>query len=229
MVSPHLSFPGTAARRQQERGAAVFIVVMVVTLLTAVGIFAIRSASLVDVASGYNRQSLQTEYVADYGVLLTAHELSTQAASAYTNVAQTGTDDCLATRNVNSAVVGQPFCYAFQSEELGQRFNGDDGLFEESQGLPGTLIDPVGADSDDVENLEARFVVEMTEAFQTGNVRGADLTSNQLVPVQVTLTARGFVNPPRADAAVCNDAAAAGGIQEVRSHVVLPAVPRFAR
>jgi len=228
-VSTHIVPQSARAGRQQERGAAVFIVVMVVTLLTAVGVFAIRSASLVDVASGYNRQSLQTEYVADYGVLLTAHELSTQAASAYTNVAQSGSDDCLATHDVNTAVVGQPFCYAFQSEELGERFNADEGLFDESDDLPGTLVDPVGADADDVDNLEARFVVEMTEAFQTGNIRGADLTSNQLVPVQVTLTARGFVNPPRADAAVCEDAAAAGGIQEVRSHVVLPAVPRFAR
>jgi hypothetical protein len=201
---------------------------MVVTLLTAVGVFAIRSASLVDVASGYNRQSLQTEYVTDYGVLLTAHELSTQAASAYTNVAQSGTDDCLSTSGVNTAIVGNPFCYAFQSQELGERFS-TDGLFDESEGLPGTVIDPVGADADDADNLEARFVVEMTEAFQTGSVKGADLTSNQLIPVQVTLTARGFVNPPRSDAAVCTDAAAAGGIQEVRSHVVLPAVPRFAR
>ena len=217
-----------SSRRQHERGAAVFIVVMVVTLLTAVGVFAIRSASLVDVASGYNRQSLQTEYVSDYGVLLTAHELSTQAASAYTNVAQSGTDDCLSTSGVNTAVVGNPFCYAFQSQELGERFS-TDGLFNDSDGLPGTLIDPVGADADDADNLEARFVVEMTEAFQTGNARGADLTSNQLVPVQVTLTARGFVNPPRADDAICTDAAAAGGIQEVRAHVVLPAVPRFAR
>jgi len=228
-VSTHITCPSAGTRRQHERGAAVFIVVMVVTLLTAVGVYAIRSASLVDVASGYNRQSLQTEYVTDYGVLLTAHELSTQAASAYTNVAQSGTDDCQATSAVNASVVGAPFCYAFQSEELAQRFDSSAGLFDESDGLPGTVVDPIGADADDAENLEARFVVEMTEAFQTGNVRGADLTSNQLVPVQVTLTARGFVNPPRADAAVCEDAAAAGGIQEVRSHVVLPAVPRFAR
>lgn len=215
--------------RQHQRGAAVFIVVMVVTLLTAVGIFAMRSASLVDVATGYNRQGLQTEYVANYGILLTAHELSTEAASAYTNVAQTGSDDCLTTHRVNTAAVGQPFCYAFQSQELAHRFDGNDGLFEASDDLPGTLVDPVGAAADDTENLEARFVVEMTEAFQTGNVRGADLSSNQLVPVQVTLTARSFVNPPRADATVCDDAAAAGGVQEVRSHVVLPAVPRFAR
>lgn len=214
---------------QRERGAAVFIVVMVVTLLTAVGIFAARSASLVDTASGYNRQSLQTEYVADYGVMLTASELSTQAVSAYTAVAQKGTDDCIATEGLNTTVVGKPFCYAFQSEELGERFDASEGLFDDSPEVPGGLVDPVGADADNEDDLEARFVVEMTEAFQTGTVKGADLSSNNLVPLQVTLTARGFVNPPRANASVCTDAAAAGGIQEVRSHVVLPAVPQFAR
>jgi hypothetical protein len=215
--------------RQDERGAAVFIVVMVVTLLTAVGIFAAHSASLVDMASGYSRQNLQTEYVTDFGVMLTSHELSTQAVSAYTQVAVSGTDTCLATNDVDTTTVGKPFCYAFQSEELAQRFDQSGGLFDDSPELPGSLVDPLGADADDVDDLEARFIVEMTEAFQTGSIEGADLSSNNLVPLQVTLTARGFVNPPRADAAVCTDAAASGGIQEVRSHVVLPAVPQLAR
>ena len=152
----------TTNGRQQERGAAVFIVVMVVTLLTAVGIFAARSASLVDTASGYNRQSLQTEYVADYGVMLTASELSTEALSAYTSVAQQGTDDCIATEGINTTIVGKPFCYAFQSEELGERFDASEGLFDDSPEVPGGLVDPIGADADDEDNLEARFVVEMT-------------------------------------------------------------------
>lgn len=213
--------------RQDQRGAAVFIVVMVITLLTAVGIFAARSASLVDVASGYNRQSLQTQYVTDYGVMLTSHELSTQAASAYTALAQSGSEDCTATAAVDTGVVGEPFCYAFQSAELAARFGGN--LFPDSSGVPGGLIDPLAEAVDDVGDLEARFVVEMTEAFQTGNARGADLSAANLVPVQVTLTARGFVNPPPAAEGVCDDAAASGGIQEVRSHVVLPAVPQLAR
>jgi len=216
-----------ARRRHDQRGAAVFIVVMVVTLLTAVGIFAARSASLVDVAAGYSRQSLQTQYVSEYGVLLTTHELSTSAASAYTSVAQSGSDDCVATEAVDPNAVGNPFCYAFQSQELQERFGG--ALFPDDQDMPGALIDPVDQASDELDNLEAHFMVEMTEGFQTGNVEGADLSSSNLVPLQVTLTARGFVNPPRANADVCTDAAAAGGIQEVRSHVVLPSVPQLAR
>ena len=224
-MNTHIGTRRAKARRQDERGAAVFIVVMVVTLLTAVGVFAIRSASLVDVASGYNRQSLQTEYVTDYGLLLAAHELSTQAASAYVDVGRKGQDACLNTSNVNTSVVGNPFCYAFKSEELAQRFDEQGRLFEESDDLPGTIIDPVGADAEDAENLEARFAVEMTEPFQVGMVRGAN-AEGDLVAVQVTLTARAFVNPPRSDAEVCTDAAAAGGLQEVRAHVVLPAVPR---
>lgn len=220
----------TSAGRQHQRGAAVFIVMMVVTLLTAVGIFAVRSASLVDVATGYNRQSLQTQFISDYGIMLTTHELSTESASAYAQVAQSGTDECTATEAVNKSAVGNPFCYAFKSTELANRFDATNGLFPPENTVPGGLIDPVNQASDSIDpNLEARFAVEMTEAFQTGNVRGADLTSDTLVPVQVTLTARAFVAPPRANQAVCDDAAAAGGIQEVRSHVVLPALPQLAR
>ena len=211
-------------KRHNQRGAAVFIVVMVIPLLTAVGIFAARSATLVDVASGYNRQSLQTQYVADYGVLLTAAELSTESVAAYMSVARAGDDDCINTDAVDNSVVGNPFCYAFESQELQQRFGGK--LFPDAQNLPGALVDPLAQSGEDLDNLEARFVVEMTEAFQAGRVFGADQTNHQLVPLQVTLTARGFVNPPRSDSAVCTDAAAAGGIQEVRSHVVLPAVPQ---
>ena len=221
------------AGRQHQRGAAVFIVMMVVTLLTAVGIFAVRSASLVDVATGYNRQSLQTQFVSDYGVMLTTHELSTEAVTAYVQVAQSGTDECTATEAGDESAVGRPFCYSFKSTELASRFNSTDnstdGLFADSA-VPGGLIDPVNQASDSLDpQLEARFAVEMTEAFQTGNVQGADLTSDTLVPVQVTLTARAFVGPPRANPEACTDAAAAGGIQEVRSHVVIPALPQMAR
>src|SRR5690606_12887129 len=41
--------------RRRRRGNALFIVVMVITLLTAVGLFGMRSASLSNQAAGYNR------------------------------------------------------------------------------------------------------------------------------------------------------------------------------
>ena len=69
-------------RRSEERGAALFVVVLVLTLLTAVGLFAAQSATLVDQASGYSRQASQTSYLAEYGTLLATTELGSGAASA---------------------------------------------------------------------------------------------------------------------------------------------------
>src|SRR5450432_3491950 len=75
---------GRRTRRnlQAQRGAAVFIVVMVLTLLTAVGIFAVRSASLADVAAGYDREAAQASLIAQYATTATAAYLATPAANA---------------------------------------------------------------------------------------------------------------------------------------------------
>lgn len=54
-----------ATLRAGERGAALFIVVLVIMLVSAIGIFAVRVSSLVQVASGYNRRSVSASYVAD--------------------------------------------------------------------------------------------------------------------------------------------------------------------
>jgi hypothetical protein len=45
---------------------------MVITILSAIGIFAMRSASLVDVATGYNRQGVQAGLLAEYAARATA-------------------------------------------------------------------------------------------------------------------------------------------------------------
>ena len=210
-------------RRENQRGAAVFIVVMVVTLLTAVGIFAARSASLVDVASGHGRHSLQTQYVSEYGAVLVSHELSTPAASLYMERGSKGQDDCMATKDVNESVVGSPFCYSFQSAELQGRF--DEQFFAAADSNIAGSLDPF--DEATQGELGAQFVVDMTERIQVGNVRGADISSGDLAPAQVTLTARGFVSPPSlagTQAQVCEEEMSAGGIQEVRAHLTLPSV-----
>ena len=71
-----------AGKLQGQRGAAVFIVVMVLTLLTAVGIFAVRSASLADVAAGYDREAAQASLVAQYATTTAAAFLATPAGAA---------------------------------------------------------------------------------------------------------------------------------------------------
>ena len=62
--------------RQSERGAALFLVVMVIAVLSAIGIFAMRQASLVDTAAGYNRQGVQAGMLADFAARSTATYMS---------------------------------------------------------------------------------------------------------------------------------------------------------
>jgi len=69
------------SRLQSQRGAAVFIVVMVLTLLTAVGIFAVRSASMADVAAGFDREGAQAGLIAEYGISASAAYLGSGLAS----------------------------------------------------------------------------------------------------------------------------------------------------
>lgn len=56
------------AIRAGERGAAVLVVVLLITMLLGIGMFAARSASLAAGSSGHERQMTQAQYVADYGV-----------------------------------------------------------------------------------------------------------------------------------------------------------------
>lgn len=56
--------------RRRERGASVFIVVLVVTMLTAIGVFAARSTRITTTAGGHARQMTQTHYLSEYGMKL---------------------------------------------------------------------------------------------------------------------------------------------------------------
>ena len=58
-----------------QRGAAVFMVVMVMTIAAAIGIFSMHSASLADLAVGYSRQSTQAALIAQYAARATANYL----------------------------------------------------------------------------------------------------------------------------------------------------------
>lgn len=60
----------TRRARSQERGTAIFVVVLVVTLLTGIGIFAARITGSVDAATGYARQAAQVRALAIYGAQL---------------------------------------------------------------------------------------------------------------------------------------------------------------
>lgn len=90
--------PKRAPRRTGERGAAIFIVLMITTLLTAIGVFAVRTSSLVERAVGFARKGSQAFYVGEFG--------STQAQAEYEGLknGQTKTDPCAALAAIRAAL-----------------------------------------------------------------------------------------------------------------------------
>jgi hypothetical protein len=201
-------------RNQSERGAAVFVVVMAITLLTAVGLFAAHSATLVDQASGYARLARQTQSVAEYGTLTAAAELSTGASGAYVEQLTKSGDLCRA----NTGLSGTPPCYKLFADQLDKRTYAltSRHLIESTagDGTPGSF----GKDATTVGD----FVVELTDPGPVSRAAaGTDIggtgTSFRYLKVTATTTAQ-----VRSSAAACVDQVTTTvGQQSVRAHLVI--------
>lgn len=201
-------------RNPRERGAAVFVVVMAITLLTAVGLFAAHSATLVDQASGYARLARQTQSIAEYGTLAAAAELSTGASDAYVQQIATSGDKCRA----NDGLSGSPACYKLYMSQLNQRTNALNGrsLIEPTDvnGVPGSFGRNASTAGD--------FVVELTDPGPAGRaIAGTDAgdtgTSFRYLKVTATTTAQ-----VRSSAAACVDSVTTTvGQQSLRAHLVI--------
>ena len=153
--------------RAGERGAALFIVVLVITLLTAIGLFSARAASLVDTASGYNRQAVQTQYLAEYGTKAVAVELGSNAKTLSDRMKKAD-DQCLSTANLVGILgTGEKApCYKLFFSELNQR--------TASNLL--TAADPANSKvgSLGATPLDADFVAEMVDLGPAGPTPGFD-------------------------------------------------------
>lgn len=175
-----------AATLRSQRGAAVFIVVLMMTLLTALGIFAVRSASLADVAAGYDREGVQASLVAQYG--LTATTAFIGAKNLSTTVVQTMSlplpfkqPKC----ETNPGLPGPP-CYQIrqaQDIQADVMTTSNEFLFAPSNT---SVPVPNGTSSLNVnETTDAAFAVELTEVAPTGVPLSGDNTLRQY---QVTVT-----------------------------------------
>jgi hypothetical protein len=213
------------ARRRDERGAAIFVVVMVLTMLTGVGVFAMRAASLAESASGYDRQNTQNHYVGEYGLYGAVAELSSPRRNIYYDRLKTGKEKCLATKGLPPSSTGIVPCAPIETGEVQaavmSNFSGRP-LFEPAtmtsagKVTPGSL-GPGGLDGD--------FRVEMSDPGPVGlpvagaqqNVQSGTVWRYQ----QVTLTSVGQVRPA-GNAGVCNPVAAGvAGNETGRAFVVI--------
>jgi hypothetical protein len=82
-MSPFAVARSRSARRRREGGAAMFLVAMTIAVLASVGIYALAAASNELRTSGNERQNTQTHYLAEYGILGAAHELTSSKAQFY--------------------------------------------------------------------------------------------------------------------------------------------------
>ena len=236
-VSVHASQSRAAhARLHSQRGAAVFIVVMVLTLLTAVGIFAVRSASMADVAAGFDREGAQAGLIAEYGVTATAAYLSTGSAIAQIHaMAVPPSGYTPPTCESNGLLPGAPTpsptpaqkasCLKLDDQaHLAPVFNASssESLFAPANNAPTAQYPnyPTSTSSLNVnEATDAKLVAEVTEAYSTGlPVSGFETKNRVLYFLSVTAIAQ--VRPVAACAAGTTTPSAAQ--TAVRAVIVSP-------
>jgi len=212
---------GAAARmtrREGERGAAVFIVMMVLTLLTAVGLFAVRSASLAELAAGYDREGAQAALVAEYAITASAAYLANDPSTVLIGYkASMGPTPQPCQSNAMPGTypspAPRPGCYRLELAEVQASFmrSSNETVFAPPN-LVGTVLGGTSSLNAN-ETTNATFVVEVTDAAKTGVPANGDDAKVSLV--QMTLTAISQVRPAAACAASLS--APAAGQQVMRA------------
>jgi len=195
-----------ARRRRGERGAAVFLVMLVLTIVAAIGVFSMRSAGLVDLATGYSRQSVQATFMANYAARAAATYLETNPDLASSTDYVTGCATALRALDPTAS------CLVFKTTVLG------DVLQTAPDGLAGQLSLP-----SDPTQISAEFVTEMTEP-SIANIRlSPGFTSGLFKQVTFTSIARVYPTVGTTITGVCSTAAAGTVSQQtLRAHVIVP-------
>lgn len=199
--------------RKSQRGTTVLIVVMVTTLVMAIGVFAVRNASQIDRAVGYSRQSAQTLALADLGANAAIAEFGANKASLLVAQMENQPEPCVS----NAGFAGT--CYRLFKSDL-----------EASIQKPLLASTVKGSETGSFGPLASSFgdvFVEITDKGPTGRpVAGTDIggVGTALKFAKVTLTTTGQIRPLAAggDDDVCNDSIAAVASKKVtRARVVV--------
>ena len=228
-----MDFPTSSrrfSRRSRERGAALFVVVMVITLLTAVGIFAARSTSLVDAATGYGRQAAQTLALADYGTRLVASELGQGRAPRVFQIMDQRNQYC---PSYDPALVPPQPCYAYDYSQLEQRVSQNTGsawnVIEYQTAVGPGSLGPQFPDPSVTSGIDGVFTVELYDPFEISNIKGQsastpsgrEVTVNSIAQIRpFSLTAQLSQN----NAVWCSSdpASTSASLLSVRTQIIVP-------
>jgi hypothetical protein len=195
--------------RKGERGATVVIVVMVTTLLAAIGVLAVRNISQVDQAAGYGRQSNQTMALAEMGTTVAAAQLAYKKVYYLKEM-----DNPLLICQANQGLLGRN-CYPLSQQELDTATTGLGGRALLEPAVAGTDTGSFGP----VANVSGFVDVEVTDIHRANLPQaGEDL---EKTPFDATLTTTARVVPSTPAAAPCAANISIMTVKKVmRAHVI---------
>jgi len=195
-------------RRRRQRGMAVFLVVLVLTMVSAIGVFSMHSASLVDRATGFNRQNVQATAIVEFGLRGAATWLGPNKDMVESKVRVPG----CATRL--QAADNEAACSVLKDTLLTDTF-ADTAPTPLDDGLVGQLNSPF-----DASQIRAEVVTEMTEAFDATAAARAG-SAGAIKEMTLTTQARVFPTDLGSTTVCANGARGAMSQQRVRAHVII--------
>jgi hypothetical protein len=200
--------------RSSERGAALFIVVLVTVLLSAIGIFAVRVASLVQVASGYNRRTTSAYYLAQLATNVALSMHSDDKVTIQNATMTTAQADC---REIAAARAVAPpgtriFCHVKDNAAIVDKLKVNNG------GLgAGPVGDIARPDVPASQAVLPDVKVEITEAvLAPGFVAGSGQNTQTF---SASYTATGHLYPATLGGVCGEDAARASSTTKLRAYV----------
>ncbi len=181
-------------RRAGEAGAAMFVVAMTLTVLGSVGVYALAAASNEVRTSGNERQSTQTHYLSEYGVIGVTHEMAASKAQFYVGLMMSSPEStCVALPGVTSTAAPiTRACRRLGSKELGTPWTGTSitvpyaGTAPYQNGVTPGSFGPVPMNGD--------FFVELTEPTKA-HAAARYATDLQFYFVRLTATSNGITQP----------------------------------
>jgi len=197
-------------RRQRESGAAVFLVVMVLTIIAAIGVFSMRSASLVDKATGYSRQSVQATAMAEYAARTAATYLESKPDLVSSTTRVDGCEQALQDIDPDAP------CTVFKNGLLGEA------LMENSPSSPENGMTGIMSLPGAPTQIAVEFVTQMSEPSMASITASPGFTAGLFKQVTFTSIARVFPTAG-SDTTMCSPAARGTVSQQtVRAHVIVP-------
>lgn len=213
-MTPRAQIHIRALRHRRERGAAVFVVVLIITLLSALGLFALRSSSTAVAASGYNRQLGQTHAITNYAIASTVAVIAQNPQGFYQELLKgpgAGDATCVGYANIQN-----PACVMMAEPDFANT-------------AVNPFIDQVGRTpvTTGIRPLEADMAVEVSHPRTLRPVAGQEVAGGTEARVGytyklVTVSATGLVRPAQPTPGTWDQTSAgAASVELSRAHVVM--------